>query len=72
MRLDETGEVDLRGAGAGRERERAESVMRIVKAVLYAVQVFYSFFIMWVSLRFNQHDDLLWRNLTNSFKGCYL
>lgn len=33
------------GKGAGRQEKK----VRLVKAAFYAVQVFYSFFIMWVS-----------------------
>ena len=35
------------GKGAGRREKK----VRLVKAALYAVQVFYSFFIMWVFSR---------------------
>lgn len=44
VRLDDADELDLRRAG--RERERAERTFKVVKAGFYAVQVFYSFFIM--------------------------
>lgn len=65
------GDVDLRGAGAGRERERAERVTKVVKAVLYAVQVFYSFFIMWVSLLATS-KNINWSDLTDLFEGSCL
>ena len=42
------------GKGAGQREKK----VRLVKAAFYAVQVFYSFFIMWVPLRWWAGDAL--------------